>query len=141
MDLISCEDTRLKRAHQEGATISAGPGTEGDIREAIEVPAFGNAHRGSFTGLGFTKLDASLHAVGSMAFDQKHQLSTGFEANNLLNHPNRNMPNMTFTFSTLRRISGTGRMRRLQLAANSKSDFLCGFGCVPNLNHLKDQQT
>ena len=78
---------------------------------------FGNAHRGSFTGPGLTNLDASIHKTLSMPFNENHQLSIRFEAFNALNHPNWNNPNMTFTSPTFGRITGTGAMRQLQLAA------------------------
>jgi hypothetical protein len=81
------------------------------------VGFFGNAHRGSFTGPGVTNLDASLHKSLSMPYNEKHQLSIRFEAFNALNHPNWNNPNMTFTSPTFGRITGTGAMRQLQLAA------------------------
>ena len=81
------------------------------------VGFFGSAHRGSFTGPAVTNLDASLHKTISMPFNEKHQLSIRFEAFNALNHPNWNNPNMTFTSPTFGRITGTGAMRQLQLAA------------------------
>lgn len=81
------------------------------------VGFFGNAHRGSFTGPAVTNLDASLHKILQMPYNEKHQLSIRFEAFNALNHPNWNIPNMTFTSPTFGRISGTGAMRQLQLAA------------------------
>ena len=67
-------------------------------------------------GLGFTKLDASLHKLVSLPFNKKHQLSIRYEAFNLLNYPNWNAPNMTVTSSKFGRISGTGPTRQLQLA-------------------------
>jgi len=81
------------------------------------VGYFGTASRGSYTGPGFTNLDASLHKVLQMPYNEKHQLSIRFEAFNALNHPNWNTPNLTVTSSTFGRISGTGAMRQLQLAA------------------------
>ncbi|UWZ85397.1 TonB-dependent receptor [Occallatibacter riparius] len=81
------------------------------------VGFFGNAGRGSFTGPGLTNLDASLHKAFFMPYNEKHQLSIRFEAFNALNHPNWNNPSMTITSSTFGRISGTGAMRQLQLAA------------------------
>jgi hypothetical protein len=81
------------------------------------VGFFGNVSRGSYTGPGVTVLDASLHKVVHMPYNEQHQLSIRFEAFNALNHPNWNSPNMTITSSTFGRISGTGAMRQLQLAA------------------------
>jgi hypothetical protein len=81
------------------------------------VGFFGNVSRGSYTGPGFTNLDAALHKVVQMPYNEKHQLSIRFESFNALNHPNWNTPNMTVTSPTFGRISGTGAMRQLQLAA------------------------
>jgi hypothetical protein len=52
-----------------------------------------------------------------MPYNEKHQLSIRFEAFNALNHPNWSNPNLTYSSSTFGRISGTGSMRQLQLAA------------------------
>jgi len=81
------------------------------------VGFFGNAHRGSFTGPAVTNLDASFHKVLQMPYNEKHQLSIRFEAFNALNHPTWNTPNMTVTSPTFGRITGTGALRQLQLAA------------------------
>jgi hypothetical protein len=81
------------------------------------VGFFGNSSRGSFTGPGLTNLDASIHKVLSMPFNEKHQLSIRFEAFNALNHPNWNNPNLSITSTTFGRVTGTGSMRQLQLAA------------------------
>ena len=89
----------------KAAYVSAAPGF------------FGNVSRGSFTGPGFTNMDASLHKSFQMPYNEKHQLSIRFEAFNALNHPNWNTPNLNFSSSTFGRISGTGSMRQLQLAA------------------------
>ncbi len=79
---------------------------------------FGNLQRGSFTGPGFTNLDASLHKAFNMPYNEKHQLSIRFEAFNSLNHPNWNEPTLNLGSSTFGRITGvTGNMRQLQLAA------------------------
>lgn len=79
---------------------------------------FGNLSRGSFTGPGFTNLDASLHKSFVMPYNEKHQLSIRFEAFNALNHPNWSNPTLTTSSSTFGRITGiTGNMRQLQLAA------------------------
>jgi len=79
---------------------------------------FGNATRSSFTGPGFTNLDASLHKKFQMPYNEKHELSIRFEAFNALNHPNWAIPNLTITSSTFGRITGTANsMRQLQLAA------------------------
>ena len=79
---------------------------------------FGNVSRGSFTGPGFTSLDASLHKAFLMPYNEKHQLSIRFEAFNALNHPNWNTPTLNFSSSTFGRITGTANsMRQLQLAA------------------------
>jgi len=78
---------------------------------------FGTLQRGSFTSPGFTDLDASLHKDFNMPYNEKHQLSIRFEAFNALNHPNWNEPTLTYTSSTFGRITGTGSMRQLQLAA------------------------
>jgi len=77
---------------------------------------FGTLQRGSFTSPGFTNLDASLHKVFLMPYNEKHQLSIRFEAFNSLNHPNWNEPNLTTSSSTFGRITGTGALRQLQLA-------------------------
>jgi hypothetical protein len=78
---------------------------------------FGTLQRGSFTGPGFTNLDASLHKVFFMPYNEKHQLSIRFEAFNSLNHANWNNPTLTTSSATFGRISGAGSMRQLQLAA------------------------
>ncbi len=78
---------------------------------------FGNVSRGSYTGPGFTNLDASLHKSFQMPYNEKHQLSIRFEAFNALNHPNWGNPTLNFSSSTFGRITGiTGNMRQLQLA-------------------------
>jgi hypothetical protein len=85
---------------------------------------FGNLQRGSFTGPGFTNLDASLHKAFNMPYNEKHQLSIRFEAFNSLNHPNWPLPTMSLSSSTPGRINGNANpatespvMRQLQLAA------------------------
>jgi hypothetical protein len=78
---------------------------------------FGTLHRGSFTSPGFTNLDASLHKEFLMPYNEKHKLSIRFEAFNSLNHPNWNEPTLSYASSTFGRITGTGSMRQLQLAA------------------------
>ena len=78
---------------------------------------FGNVARGSYTGPGLTNMDASLHKIFLMPYNDKHQLSIRFEAFNALNHPNWGSPNLNFSSSTFGRISSTGSMRQLQLAA------------------------
>jgi Carboxypeptidase regulatory-like domain len=79
---------------------------------------FGNVSRGSYTGPGFTNLDASLHKTFLMPYNEKHQLSIRFEAFNALNHPNWSNPTLTTSSSTFGRITGTANnMRQLQLAA------------------------
>lgn len=84
--------------------------------QAASPGFFGNAQRSSFTGPGLTNLDASLHKVLQMPYNEKHQLSVRFEAFNALNHPNWATPNLTFSSPTFGRIGGTGSMRQLQLA-------------------------
>jgi hypothetical protein len=90
-------------------------------KAAYQTPTagfFGNLQRGSFTGPGFTNLDASLHKAFNMPYNEKHQLSIRFEAFNSLNHPNWNEPTLNLGSSTFGRITGvTGNMRQLQLAA------------------------
>jgi hypothetical protein len=84
---------------------------------------YGTVQRGSFTGPGFTNLDASLHKAFLMPYNEKHRISIRFEAFNALNHPNWGTPNMNLSSSTFGRITGTtgptpnGGMRQLQLAA------------------------
>jgi hypothetical protein len=78
---------------------------------------FGSMQRGSFTGPGFTNLDASLHKTFNMPYNESHQLAIRFEAFNSLNHPNWNNPNLSLSSSTFGRITGTGALRQLQLAA------------------------
>jgi hypothetical protein len=78
---------------------------------------FGSMQRGSFTGPGFTNLDASLHKAFNMPYNEKHQLAIRFEAFNSLNHPNWNNPNLSLSSSTFGRIAGTAPLRQLQLAA------------------------
>jgi hypothetical protein len=75
--------------------------------------------RGSFTGPGFTNLDASLHKAFNMPYNEKHQLAIRFEAFNSLNHPNWSIPsrNLSLQSSTFGRITGTAPLRQLQLAA------------------------
>jgi len=91
------------------------------LTKAAYTPAaagyFGTLTRGTIVGPGFTNLDASLHKVLNMPYNEKHQLSIRFEAFNSLNHPNWNNPTLTYSSSTFGRISGTGAMRQLQLAA------------------------
>ncbi len=89
----------------KAAYVSAAPGF------------FGTLQRGSFTGPGITNLDASLHKVLNMPYNEKHQISIRFEAFNAFNHPNWNNPNVNFSSSTFGRITGTRSMRQLQLAA------------------------
>ncbi|MES2391007.1 MAG: TonB-dependent receptor, partial [Acidobacteriota bacterium] len=79
---------------------------------------FGNVTRSSYTGPGFTNLDASLHKKFLMPYNEKHELSIRFEAFNALNHPNWNTPTLNFSSSTFGRITSTvNSMRQLQLAA------------------------
>ncbi len=78
---------------------------------------YGTLQRGSFTGPGITNLDASLHKSVQMPYNEKHQISIRFEAFNALNHPNWGTPNLNLNSATFGRISGTGSMRQLQLAA------------------------
>ena len=90
----------------KGAYVTATAGT------------FGSLQRGSFTGPGFTNLDASLHKTFNMPYNEKHQLAIRFEAFNALNHPNWSNPTLSLSSSTFGRIAGvTGNMRQLQLAA------------------------
>ena len=77
---------------------------------------FGSLQRGSFTGPGYTNLDASLHKTFNMPYNERHQLAIRFEAFNSLNHPNWNNPSLSLSSSTFGRISGTSPMRQLQLA-------------------------
>ncbi len=96
-------------------------------KAAYQTPTagfFGNLQRGSFTGPGFTNLDASLHKAFNMPYNEKHQLSIRFEAFNSLNHPNWPLPTMNLSSSTFGRINGNSNpatesplMRQLQLAA------------------------
>ena len=78
---------------------------------------FGSLQRGSFTGPGYTNLDASLHKAFNMPYNEKHQLAIRFEAFNSLNHPNWNNPTLNLSSSTFGRITGTAALRQLQLAA------------------------
>lgn len=78
---------------------------------------FGSMARGTFTGPGYTNLDASLHKEFAMPYNELHHLAIRFEAFNSLNHPNWNNPNLNLSSSTFGRITGTGTMRQLQLAA------------------------
>jgi len=78
---------------------------------------FGSLRRGSFTGPGYTNLDASLHKAFRMPYNERHQLAIRFEAFNSLNHPNWNNPTLNLASSTFGRISGTAPLRQLQLAA------------------------
>ena len=91
------------------------------VNKAAYTPAapgfYGDVKRGSYTGPGLTNLDASLHKVFTMPYNEKHSLSIRFEAFNALNHPNWNNPNLTYSSSTFGRIGGTQAMRQLQLAA------------------------
>ena len=81
------------------------------VNKAAYTPAapgfYGNVKRGSYTGPGFTNLDASLHKQFLMPYNEKHQLSIRFEAFNALNHPNWSNPNLTYSSSTFGRIAGT----------------------------------
>jgi hypothetical protein len=77
---------------------------------------FGNVTRGSFTGPGFTNLDASLHKNFAMPYNEKHQLSIRFEVFNALNHPNWTTPNVNYSSSNFGQVNAGG-MRVLQLAA------------------------
>ncbi len=91
------------------------------MNKAAFTPAaagyFGTLSRGTIVGPGFTNLDASLHKLFNMPYNEKHQLAIRFEAFNSLNHPNWNNPTLTYSSSTFGRIGGTGAMRQLQLAA------------------------
>jgi len=91
------------------------------LTKAAYTPAaagyFGTLHRGTIVGPGFTNLDASLHKVFNMPYNEKHQLAIRFEAFNSLNHPNWNNPTLTYNSSTFGRITSTGSTRQLQLAA------------------------
>ncbi len=78
---------------------------------------FGSLQRGSFTGPGYTDLDASLHKEFAMPYNENHKLAIRFEAFNSLNHPNWNNPTLSFSSSTFGRIGGTASLRQLQLAA------------------------
>lgn len=79
---------------------------------------FGTVGRGSFTGPGFTNLDAALHKQFLMPYNEKHQLAIRFEAFNALNHPNWGTPNLTLSSgSNFGRITSAGQLRQLQLAA------------------------
>ena len=78
---------------------------------------YGTLQRGSYTGPGYTSLDASLHKDFLMPYNEKHHLSLRFEAFNALNHPNWNTPTLNLSSATFGRITGTGSMRQLQLAA------------------------
>jgi hypothetical protein len=78
---------------------------------------FGTLQRGSYTGPAFTNLDASLHKVVLMPYNEKHQISIRFEAFNALNHPNWGNPTLNFNSSTFGRITNAGTRRQLQLAA------------------------
>jgi len=78
---------------------------------------FGSLHRGTITGPGYTNLDASLHKVFLMPYNEKHNLSIRFEAFNALNHPNWGGLNTNFASSTFGRIGNGGSLRQLQIAA------------------------
>jgi len=78
---------------------------------------FGTLQRGSFTSPGFTNLDASLHKVLLMPYNEKHQISIRFEAFNALNHPNWGIQSLSINSSTFGRINSAGTRRQLQLAA------------------------
>lgn len=78
---------------------------------------FGTLQRSSFTSPGLTNLDASLHKDFIMPYNEHHALSIRFEAFNALNHPNWNEPTLTLSSATFGRITGTGALRQLQLAA------------------------
>jgi hypothetical protein len=84
---------------------------------------FGSLQRGSFTGPGFTNLDASLHKAFNMPYNENHQLAIRFEAFNALNHPNWSNPTLSLSSATFGRITSTtgpapnGGLRQLQLAA------------------------
>ena len=91
------------------------------VNPAAYTPAakgfFGTVGRGSFTGPGFTNLDASLHKDIKMPYNDKHLLSIRFEAFNALNHPNWGTPTLTTSSPTFGRINSAGNLRQLQLAA------------------------
>jgi hypothetical protein len=97
------------------------------LNKAAYTPAaagyFGTLSRGTIVGPGFTNLDASLHKVFNMPYNEKHQLAIRFEAFNALNHPNWANPTLTYSSSTFGRIPNTvggGNnvgLRQLQLAA------------------------
>ena len=81
------------------------------MNKAAFTPAaagyFGTLSRGTIVGPGFTNLDASLHKVFNMPYNEKHQLSIRFEAFNALNHPNWNNPTLSYSSSTFGRITNT----------------------------------
>jgi hypothetical protein len=97
------------------------------LNKAAYTPAtagyFGTLSRGTIVGPGFTNLDASLHKLFNMPYNEKHQLAIRFEAFNALNHPNWANPTLTYSSSTFGRIPNTvggGNnvgLRQLQLAA------------------------
>jgi hypothetical protein len=67
-----------------------------------------------------------LHKSFNMPYNEKHQLAIRFEAFNALNHPNWNNPTISNVntalgknpgSTTFGRITSTGSMRQLQLAA------------------------
>lgn len=85
----------------------------------VDAPSgfFGTLQRGSFTGPGYTNLDAALHKQFAMPYNEKHQLAIRFEAFNALNHPNWGIPNLTVNSPNFGRITSAGQLRQLQLAA------------------------
>ena len=93
------------------------------VNKAAYTPAtpgfYGNVTRGSYTGPGVTNLDASLHKIFNMPYNEKHQLSIRFEPFNANKHPNWVAPKLNYSYSTFGEIYVrlTGSIRQLQLAA------------------------
>ncbi len=78
----------------------------------------GNPCKAASHCLGYTAWSARCEQRFSNALHPKSTTSSlRFEAFNALNHPNWNTPTLTLSSSTFGRITGTGSMRQLQLAA------------------------
>lgn len=75
---------------------------------------FGNAGRNTLTGPGYTSLDMGLHKSFPIVENVKVQFR--FEAFNVLNNVNLNLPNSTVTSSNFGRITTAQDPRILQLA-------------------------
>jgi hypothetical protein len=111
------EDARPSRYWSLDAFVEAPPGQ------------FGNVGRNAILGPGIIGFDAEVHKQFRMPYSEHHTLQFRFEAFNVMNHPNWNMPSLNVLSGAVRSglpgtaahanfgvVTGTsGAMRQLQL--------------------------